>query len=318
MNRCPACKSESVKYLDLQNVSQDTTHEILPPTYKILKCKNCGLYFKDYMPNDIELSCFYNQLGQNEWNYQQVYPHEIFLKNILSKLPDNANVLDIGCNTGRLLKNETRRLNCYGVEINKEAVKIAESTGIKIIAENLKKETLEQNRYDLISLIDVFEHLNDPIPFIDILIKALKPQGKLYIFTGRTDCFPALLCGSYYWYYKPAQHLIFLNRKFIKWFMRNNTGVNVSVIPMRHFFFNFQALLYQISWHIAWRLFSPNSPFKIFAIRNLSRMKEPFMITSWKDHIYFLIERKENGTGNQGSFRILFLRLFRSSRSASD
>jgi 2-polyprenyl-3-methyl-5-hydroxy-6-metoxy-1,4-benzoquinol methylase len=290
MTICPACNGNSNKYLDSFGVNQDGTQNILPSTYRIFACNTCGLYFKNYIPEDHELNTFYNSLGDSEWNYQLVYPHEKYLKHILAGLPDKANVLDVGCNTGRLLKDETGRLNCYGVEINKEAAKVAESAGIKIIAEKVENGNIGTGQFDLITLIDVFEHLNDPLPFIAQLTKALKPKGKLFIFTGRTDCLPAQLCGSYYWYFKPAQHLIFLNEKFIKWFEERNKDLKVSMVPMRHFYSNFQTSVYQISWLIAWRFFSPHSPYKLIGIKSLSRMKEPFMVTCWKDHVFFIIE----------------------------
>jgi 2-polyprenyl-3-methyl-5-hydroxy-6-metoxy-1,4-benzoquinol methylase len=200
--------------------------------------------------------------------------------------------LDIGCNTGRLLKEETGRLNCHGVEINKKAAKIAESAGIKMVAERVEEGVLDDNKYDVITSVDVFEHLNDPLLFIDRLVMALKPQGKLYIFTGRTDCLPSYICGSYYWYFKPAQHLIFLNNKFIKWFGKNNRQLDVSTVSMNHFYSSLRAQVYQISWLIAWRLFSPNSPYKIFPIKRLNKMKEPFMVTAWKDHVFFIVQKK--------------------------
>ena len=291
MNRCPGCNSETIKYLDTLSVNQEFTHNILATTYKILKCKSCNLYFKNCIPNDSELNAFYNSLGDKEWDYQQVYPHEIYLKNILKNLPDRSSVLDVGCNTGRLLKEETGRLNCSGVEINKDAAKIAAMSGIKVVAEKVENDILGEGKFELITLVDVFEHLNDPMSFIKQLVKALKPKGKLYIFTGRTDCLPAKLCGSYYWYYKPAQHLIFLNNGFIKWFAANNSDVNVSVIPMSHFNSSLRTRVYQISWHIAWRFFSPNSPYRFFSIKRLAKLKQPFMITSWKDHMFFIIEK---------------------------
>ncbi len=291
MNKCPACKTESIKYLDSYEVKQNFTQDILPGTYKILKSNVCNLYFKDYLPCDNKLNTFYNSIGDGEWNYQQVHPHEIYMRNILKNLPDKSKVLDVGCNTGKLFSKETKRLNCYGVEINKNAAKIAELSGTKVIAERVENDILGENEYDVVTLVDVFEHLNDPLPFIKQLVNSLKPKGKLYIFTGRTDCLPSYICGSYYWYYKPAQHLIFLNKRFIKWFEKSNRDIKVSVIPMHHFYSNLRIRIYQISWHIAWRLFSPNSPYKIFSVRKLAKMKEPFMITSWKDHVFFIVEK---------------------------
>ena len=119
---------------------------------KFLNAKSADLYFKDYIPSDGELERFYNSLGDKEWNYQQIYPHEKYLKEVLRNLPDKSSVLDVGCNTGRLLKDETKRLKCFGVEINKEAAKIAEQEGLQIVAEKVENGNLGDDQYELITL----------------------------------------------------------------------------------------------------------------------------------------------------------------------
>jgi 2-polyprenyl-3-methyl-5-hydroxy-6-metoxy-1,4-benzoquinol methylase len=289
---CPACKKSDAKLVEETNTAQEMTQDILPEKYRIYRCGNCHLHFKDYIPDAEMLKKFYNSLGDGVWEYNVEYPHESFLKSILRDMPDGASVLDVGCNTGRLLQNETERLQCYGVELNKEAAKVAASRGIRIIESDGEAGNIGEGKFDLVTLIDVFEHLNDPMPFIQRLVSALKPGGALYIFTGRTDCLPANLCGPAYWYYKPAQHLIFLNRRFINWFKKNNRNLKVSMKPMRHFDYSLRKSFFEISWHIVWHYFSPNSPYKVFGLKKLARMKEPFMITSWRDHLFFVINKK--------------------------
>jgi SAM-dependent methyltransferase len=254
-------------------------------------CENCNLYFKSSIPSDAELYNYYNSIGDGLWDYSYVLPHEAYLKDVLKKLPDRAVVLDVGCNTGRLLEDETKRLKCFGTELNKRAADIAQAKGITILASDIKASGLPQNTFDLITLVDVFEHLNDPLPFIDKLIGALTSSGKLYVFTGRTDCLPARISGAYYWYYKIAHHIIFLNKEFVRWYSQFNKNIKVTLKPMRHFYFNLWACIYQISWHLAWRFLSPNSPYKIIGIKRLKRLKEPFMITSWKDHVFLILTK---------------------------
>lgn len=292
--KCPACKSSNNRMLDDFDVVQDHTQDVLPPTFKILICNDCNLYFKEHLPDWETLEKFYNTLGDKYWESGSLYPHEIYLSKILGQLPDNSNVLDVGCNTGRLLAPFTKKLICHGVEVNKEAAMIAENRGVKIVAPNITDQSIGENRYDLITLVDVFEHLTDPLPFIEILVKAIAPGGCLYIFTGRTDCLPANIARSHYWYYKPAQHLIFLNKKFVNWFNQANPNLNVQYKCFAHFNSNYRQKIYHISWYVAWRLFSPSSPYRLFSLRNLVRMKEPFMITSWKDHAFVIIKKNEN------------------------
>lgn len=291
--KCPACKSEQYRPLDDFNVSHSCVEKILPQEYKIFICSNCNLYFKNYVLDQETLAKYYNSLSEDSWEYRQVYPHEIYLGKILENMPDAATVLDVGCSTGRLLEKHTSRLNCFGVELNSVAAAKADKRGIKIIADIVKDQNIGTDKYDMITLIDVFEHLADPIPYINMLIKALKKGGTLYVFTGTTNCFPAQICRSYYWYYRvSAQHLIFLNPKFIRWFKSQNHLVKVDYFRFRHFPFHIKVCMYQILWHIAWRFFSPSSPYRWIALKNLERLKEPFMITSWKDHVFMVMNKK--------------------------
>lgn len=289
---CPACKSNKFKALDPFRVLQEGTQNILPVDYQILMCDVCGLYYKDNIPDISTLERYYNSLGDGVWEYSVVHPHEVFLDKFISKLPDNSNVLDVGCNTGRLLASHSKRLNCFGVEINTEAAKIAAERGLKVIAAKIKPGFNGEVLFNMITLIDVFEHLNDPIPFVQTLVHSLAPNGKIYIFTGRTESLPAIITRSYFWYYRLAQHLIFLNQKFVKWLSKSEPQLSIRYLPYTHFHFGFKQKIYHISWYIAWRLFSPNSPYRLFSINSLSRMTSPFMITSWKDHAFVIIEKK--------------------------
>lgn len=289
---CPACKSTKYKALDPFRVLQEGTQNILPDDYQILICDVCNLYFKDNIPDNTSLDKYYNSLGSSVWEYSVIHPHEVFLDKLIGKLPDNSNVLDVGCNTGRLLASHSKRLNCFGVEINTEAAKIAGERGLKIIAGNIKPDFNGDVLFNMIALIDVFEHLNDPVPFVQTLVRSLAPNGKLYIFTGRSDSLPAIITRSHFWYYRLAQHLVFLNKKFVKWLSKREQNLSIKYLPYSHFHSVFKQKIYHISWYLAWRLFSPHSPYKLFSVKNLSRMKSPFMITSWDDHAFIIIERK--------------------------
>ena len=54
-----------------------------------------------------------------------------------------------------------------------------EQRGLPVRAYDLKRETLPDSHFDLITAMDVFEHLEDPVGTVATLARALKPKGFL-------------------------------------------------------------------------------------------------------------------------------------------
>jgi 2-polyprenyl-3-methyl-5-hydroxy-6-metoxy-1,4-benzoquinol methylase len=59
--------------------------------------------------------------------------------------------------------------------------------GIEAELIDLKRRALPERRFDFVTAMDVFEHLDDPVAAIDAIDQALKPGGYVY---GRFDCEP--------------------------------------------------------------------------------------------------------------------------------
>ena len=93
-------------------------------------------------------------------------------KSILKKiLPycNSGNILDIDCSSGILLE-EARNLgfNPYGVEISEYASSIAKKRigEDKIHNGSLENIMFEKNYFSLITMIDVIEHVRNPIEIL--------------------------------------------------------------------------------------------------------------------------------------------------------
>lgn len=105
------------------------------------------------------------------------------LKAISASLPCTGGAyLDFGCNIGLLLdQNRHRFSSVYGVEINDEAAAFAaEKLGINTIFPTLDALPTEAT-FDLITLIDVIEHVLDPVELIKALALKLTADGALFL-----------------------------------------------------------------------------------------------------------------------------------------
>ncbi len=91
----------------------------------------------------------------------------------------NKKWLDFGCATGSLL--ELMRPNCKdvcGIELNEAHRQAAQKRGLKMVE---RISDLSGQKFDIISLFHVFEHLTDPLSMLNELKGALKDDGQVLI-----------------------------------------------------------------------------------------------------------------------------------------
>jgi ubiquinone/menaquinone biosynthesis C-methylase UbiE len=101
----------------------------------------------------------------------------------------NKRILDIGCGTGTFLGTVLKDNSVMGVEISEDYRAVLESKGIPHIIGDLDQAlaSLPDGHFDLITLWDVFEHLQAPSQAICAIKKKLSPDGKIIIWTNNYD-----------------------------------------------------------------------------------------------------------------------------------
>lgn len=287
---CPACGEGDLRART--SAGRAGMRRPAPPgSLRLWECAVCGLWFKDPIPRTADLAAYYATLpvAPSGWNHDARYPHERAIDRLLHALPDAAPVLDVGCWTGHLLAPHADRLHVFGVEPNRAAAERACARGHVAVFPGLDQVTAGQ-RFRAITMVDVFEHLPEPVGTLRRLVELLLPGGTLTIVTGRTDCLPVWLAGGSYWYFDCADHLVFLNRRFAGYLARTLAGVRVTYRAVRHFDVGWRLALREAAWLVAWRLGSPHSPFRklpvhrLPGLRRLERLRQPMVCGSFMDH----------------------------------
>lgn len=194
--KCLLCESEKLiideainktDYIRLwYNLNIDVKEDI--KTYRINKylCTKCDLSFFD--TENAGGDSFYSKLGELDWYYLHSGKTEYdFVQKFIS---DEIKILDIGSGRGELFNRIKNKVDYTGLELSSKAVQLAELDGVNVINEDLYIHA-EKNieKYDLICLFQVLEHLKDPIDFIGEAKKCLKPGGKLIIAVPNNDSF---------------------------------------------------------------------------------------------------------------------------------
>jgi SAM-dependent methyltransferase len=94
--------------------------------------------------------------------------------------------LDVGCSTGEFLKFARDRFECHGVEINPERAAVGRERGFNVTAGTLA-DVAGSERFDVISMLQVIEHLVDPTQSLADVGRLLKPDGIFYFNTPCVD-----------------------------------------------------------------------------------------------------------------------------------
>lgn len=137
-----------------------------------------------------------------------------------------VNWLDFGCGAGGLLKylRNLRTLNCDGNEapvhpvghdIGSYAERLRRDDGFEIVDWN-ELWQMPSGRFDIITCIEVIEHVPNPWSVIELLARSLKPGGLLILTTGNLNCPLAKLQGIHFGYCTPEIHISLLTPTLLK------------------------------------------------------------------------------------------------------
>ncbi|MCV2518688.1 MAG: bifunctional 2-polyprenyl-6-hydroxyphenol methylase/3-demethylubiquinol 3-O-methyltransferase UbiG [Candidatus Lightella neohaematopini] len=104
---------------------------------------------------------------------------------------NNKNILDVGCGGGILSESMALEgANVTGIDISSKLINIAKShMGINKLKINYIQQTIEEhtsshkNMYDIITCMEVLEHINQPIKLINQCAQLVKPGGKVFFST---------------------------------------------------------------------------------------------------------------------------------------
>ena len=195
---CDLCQGKELKYL----FDGHDRYYGIEGIFKIYKCLSCGLMitlprlsekdisryypsnYYSYINNNVRLGYLY------KIKYAITNPLEILnyiLYNYLLnaergyKIVKNGKILDFGCGNGSfLLKFRPHGMDCYGIDIDQEAIKKAKENNIKAFC-SFYEANFNDNFFDIILASHVLEHTTEPDKILEEFTGLLKPKGILII-----------------------------------------------------------------------------------------------------------------------------------------
>jgi len=220
---CPVCHQTNI---NTWSVAKDYEYFSVEDEFTYYGCGDCGAVFIHPVPVDqlkkIYPSNYYSFVNKpknmvvrlKEWLDKR------FFKKILRQLPaQELSVLDIGGGTGwmlDILKRSDQRVHFTQiVDIDEKAKNIAEEKGHSYFAGTIEAFTTDK-RFHLILMLNLIEHVADPLVVLQKAQSVLQPGGIIVIKTPNTDSWDARLYKKTYWggLHCPRHWIIFAEKNF--------------------------------------------------------------------------------------------------------
>jgi SAM-dependent methyltransferase len=184
---CPVCDSSKRTVLHRQQFWDGP----LGDGYDVVVCDECGCGFADGIPSQEEMDRYYAEQSkyayehrnglESPWDFDRFRTTVAHLTPFLKS--SSAKILDIGCATGGLLSvfKGAGYTNLFGVDPSPVCSETAARLyGVNATAANVSGLEEWAERFDLILMLGVLEHLGEPGQSIRIARSLLNPGGRLY------------------------------------------------------------------------------------------------------------------------------------------
>jgi len=109
--------------------------------------------------------------------------HTLVEKICASLNTPNPRILDVGCGTGANLKMLATHGRAEGVDISTQAVEFCRERGLDSVKLGAAEQLpYDDDSFDLVTALDVIEHLDDDVAGLREMRRVLRPDGYLLIF----------------------------------------------------------------------------------------------------------------------------------------
>lgn len=173
------------------------------PAFAVVRCHDCDVLFTTLSPDRAELEAMYDEgyyrarrayYFENAVLRSERSPDENIraFGSLLDRLEGrcrDGRLLDVGCGIGIFLSlARTRGWEVRGVELSPFAAREArERLGLPVVTGTLREAAYPDASFDVITLLDVFEHVPDPRAELRELFRVLRPSGILLLDTPNAN-----------------------------------------------------------------------------------------------------------------------------------
>jgi SAM-dependent methyltransferase len=196
--------------------------------YSICQCRRCGLVYVGETVDDALLDELYgaeyyqgrDASGFADYGAQETKYRARFNLRLDRMRPwiSGGRTLDVGCALGWFLAEaKAQGWDAEGVEMSEHAATFCrEKHGVHVHTTRLEDAGLEPESFDLVSLWDTIEHVQEPRTILQTAFGLVKPGGYVVLSTGNWDAWRRRVQGQKWALLRPPKHLYYFTPTTLK------------------------------------------------------------------------------------------------------
>ena len=269
----------------------DISNNSIQTKFCLRECNACNIRFKlDYYSEE-QLNDYYSHLPKHTWKWEitnTIVDLFKIRKGIILKYINTWDILDVGCFAWDFLVYLWDTFKRFWLEPSD----IVLPQWIEKYSSSLEEYDFQWKKFDLVTLLDVVEHIKKPKDFFDKIEKIVKDNWYILIDTWNYDSVVSKSLWTEWWYYNIIWHCTFWNYQSLKkilndrWFVvKENLQTNRwDGLFNKHFFL---AIIYKTfkSFYKYIRIFN----LKINFLENFYNHAPPIYL--YNDHILVLAQK---------------------------
>jgi 2-polyprenyl-3-methyl-5-hydroxy-6-metoxy-1,4-benzoquinol methylase len=200
---------------------------------RLFHCRSCRSMFRHPIFSASKYLELYEHGNPTQWSGGLDRRDLSIVRSEILASPGLSKILDVGCGTGDFLFSLPNHFQKFGIEPS-DAANHAELRGVEIVARQI--DNLPANaRFNVVTMIDVIEHVVDPTSLLIRAYAHLEPGGKIVISTGDPDCpIWRQILKSRFWYVSFPEHITFPSFGFCQDWCEKHDAVALRKLATRY------------------------------------------------------------------------------------